>query len=76
MYPPVESRRLVLRSMGVPVLEALLAGDRVAAAGLLECVIPGDLPLESLPLARWLDQLRRDASVQPWLVRAMIDRTS
>ena len=61
---------------GAPVLEALLAGDRGVAARLLECGIPGDLPLESMPLARRLDQLRRDSSVQPWLLRAMVDRVS
>jgi [ribosomal protein S5]-alanine N-acetyltransferase len=76
MCLPVESRRLVLRSMGAPILEALLAGQRSAAARLLECDIPGDLPLESMPLARRLDQLRRDSSVQPWLLRAMVDRVS
>jgi hypothetical protein len=62
--------------MGAPVLEALLADERGVAARLLECGIPGDLPLERMPLARRLDQLRRDASVQPWLLRAMIDRVS
>ena len=76
MCLPVESRRLVLRSMGAPVLEALLADERGIAARLLQCGIPGDLPLERMPLARRLDQLRRDASVQPWLLRAMIDRVS
>jgi hypothetical protein len=50
--------------MGAPVLEALLADERGIAARLLECGIPGDLPLERMPLARRLDQLRRDASVQ------------
>jgi RimJ/RimL family protein N-acetyltransferase len=62
--------------MGAPVLEALLADERGVAARLLECGIPSDLPLERMPLARRLDQLRRDASVQPWLLRAMIDRVS
>lgn len=62
--------------MGAPVLEAMLAGDRSGAARLLGCDIPDDLPLESFPLARRLDQLRRDASVQPWLLRAMVDRAS
>ena len=62
--------------MGAPVLEALLVGERVVAARLLGCGIPDDLPLESMPLARRLDQLRRDPSVQPWLLRAMVDRVS
>jgi RimJ/RimL family protein N-acetyltransferase len=62
--------------MDAPVLEALLAGDRVAAARLLECGIPFDIPLEGMPLARRLDQLRLDSSVLPWLLRAMVDRDS
>ncbi len=76
MCLPVESHRLVLRSMGAPVLEALLAGERLVADRLLECTIPCDLPLGSMPLAMRLDQLRRDPSVQPWLLRAMVDRVS
>jgi RimJ/RimL family protein N-acetyltransferase len=62
--------------MGPPVLEALLAEDRGVAARLLECSIPSDLPLDSMPLAMRLEQIRRDPAVQPWLVRAMIDRAS
>src|SRR5215212_324580 len=76
MSLPVESRRLELRCMGAPVLQALLAGERDVAARLLECDIPDDLPLDHMPLARRLDQLRRDSSVQPWLLRAMVDRVS
>jgi ribosomal-protein-alanine N-acetyltransferase len=76
MCQHIESRRLILRSMGAPVLEALLAEDRAVAARLLECRIPGDLPLDSMPLEMRLDQIRRDAAVQPWLLRGMIDRAS
>src|SRR5262245_41585576 len=67
-------RRLSLRSISVAVLEALLAGDRGAAMRLLECEIPGDLPLDGMPLALRLDQIRRDPSVQPWLLPAMVER--
>lgn len=76
MCGPIESKRLSLRSIGVAVLEALLAGDTITAMRLLECDIPCDLPLNKMPLAVRLDQLRRDASVQPWLLRAMVDRDS
>jgi RimJ/RimL family protein N-acetyltransferase len=76
MVEPIQSRRLLLRSMSLPVLEALLAGNRAVAEHLLECRIPGDLPLARMPLSMRLDQIRRDASVEPWLLRAMIDRAS
>jgi ribosomal-protein-alanine N-acetyltransferase len=76
MGEPLESRRLLLRPMGAPVLEALLAGDRAAAARLLESNIPADMSPDDFPLASRLDQLRRDSSVEPWLLRAMIQRTS
>ena len=62
--------------MGVPVLEALLANDRITAARLLGCHIPSDLSFERIPAARRLLQLRADPNVQPWLLRAMVDRTS
>lgn len=72
----VKSRRLELRSMGASVLVALLAGERARAARILDCEIPADLPLQDMPLAMRFDQLRRDPSVQPWLLRAMVDRSS
>jgi ribosomal-protein-alanine N-acetyltransferase len=62
--------------MGVPVLEALLVGDLVTAGHLLECNIPADMSPHDFPLASRLDQLRRDSSVEPWLLRAMIERLS
>ena len=76
MGAPIESRRLVLKPMGVPVLEALLVGDLVNASRLLECNIPADMSPHDFPLASRLDQLRRDSSVEPWLLRAMVERTS
>jgi ribosomal-protein-alanine N-acetyltransferase len=62
--------------MGPPVLEALLADDRIAAARLLACHIPLDLSLKNMPLARRLRQLRADPAEAPWLLRAMVDRAS
>jgi len=76
MEQSIESSRLSLVSMGVPVLEAIISDDRVAAARLLGCHIPLDLPLKSVPAARRLVQIREDSTVQPWLVRAMVDRAS
>jgi RimJ/RimL family protein N-acetyltransferase len=62
--------------MSVPVLEALLAGDTITAMRLLECDIPSDVPLNAIPLAVRLNDLRLDPSLQPWLLRAMVDRPS
>ena len=62
--------------MSAPVLEAMLANDRITAAHLLGCHIPPDLSFERIPAARRLLQLRADPNVQPWLLRAMIDRAS
>ena len=76
MEQSIESLRLSLVSMGVSVLEAMLADDRIAAARLLGYDIPSDLPLKNIPAARRLLQIREDPAVQPWLVRAMIDRAS
>jgi [ribosomal protein S5]-alanine N-acetyltransferase len=76
MEQSIESSRLSLVSMGVPVLEAMLADDLVATARLLRCRIPPDLLLTHIPAARRLRQMYEDPTVQPWLLRAMIDRTS
>ena len=62
--------------MDVPVLEAIIANDRITTARLLGCHIPPDLSFEHIPSARRLRQLRADPHVQPWLLRAMIDRAS
>src|SRR5579871_5582425 len=76
MVESIQSSRLSLVSMDVPMLEVLLAGDCDTAARLLECSIPdGSLPKKSLLLRR-LKQLCEDEGVRPWLLRAMIDRTS
>ena len=76
MIPSIESRRLSLRSMSVRVLETLLADDRAGAGHVLECNILDDLPLDEMPLARRLEQIRRDPSEQPWLLRAIVERVS
>jgi len=73
-YPPIESARLTLLSLGPAELTTLLSGDRTAASQLLQCEIPADLALEEMPLARRLEQIRADAAVQPWLLRAIVLR--
>jgi len=74
MYPPILSSRLILPSMSLDVMDALQNGDRIGAGRLMECDIPTDVSLDDLPLARRLEQLRVDASEQPWLLRGMVER--
>jgi [ribosomal protein S5]-alanine N-acetyltransferase len=76
MWPAIESNRLTLHSLSIRELEMLLADDRCAVQQLLNCDIPVDYPLNRMPLALRLKQIRTDATVQPWLLRAMIDRES
>jgi RimJ/RimL family protein N-acetyltransferase len=67
----IESRRLTLISMTPAFLEACLAGDLVAAAHLLGLSVPPEW-LQERPLMKIrLDQLRRDPTLQPWLLRAI-----
>ena len=73
-FPPIASSRLLLPSMSLDVMDALQKGDRIGAGRLMECDIPADVSLDQLPLAMRLEQLRDDASVQPWLLRGMVER--
>ena len=72
----IESKRLVMLSLTPLVLETFLAGDLAAAGQVMDCHIPEDYPLNRMPLARRLKQIRADATEQPWLLRAIIDRQS
>jgi len=74
MHSPIVSSRLILPSMGADAMNALLGGDTIGAGRLLACVIPADALLDQMPLAMRLEQLRRDAAAQPWLLRAMVER--
>jgi RimJ/RimL family protein N-acetyltransferase len=72
----IKTSRLLLVSMGAEIMEAFLAEDRLAAARMLGCTIPTDFSLKSMPLAIRLAQLRANPDLEPWLLRAMIDRAS
>ena len=67
----IESERLDLIPMTPAFLEASLAGDQAAAARLLDLTIPQDWFQEQQLMRIRLDQLRRDATLQPWLLRAI-----
>lgn len=62
--------------MSAPFLDALIARDRAAAARLVDYRMPADFPSPgALRLARFRrEQLRRDPSWGPWLLRAIVLR--
>jgi RimJ/RimL family protein N-acetyltransferase len=62
--------------MPVPLLDALIAGDRAAAARLTDYRIPADYPTAAaLKLARYRrEQIANDASWAPWSLRAIVLR--
>jgi [ribosomal protein S5]-alanine N-acetyltransferase len=62
--------------MPIPLLDALIAGDRVALEMLASYRIPGDFPnVGALKLLRYRrDQIANDASWAPWSLRAMVLR--
>jgi RimJ/RimL family protein N-acetyltransferase len=64
--------------MPVPLLDALLAGDRVAAERLADYRIPADYPnAGALKLVRYRrEQIANDASWAPWSLRAIVLRKS
>jgi RimJ/RimL family protein N-acetyltransferase len=63
--------------MSPAVLEALLAGDAGKASELLHARVPEDLLTGQEGFVRLrLEQMQRDPSLQPWLVRAVVLRES
>lgn len=77
MYSAViSSDRLDLVSMTPQFLEASLSGDREEAARLLGLAVPPDWFEETWLMRLRRDDLRRDAALQPWLLRAVGLRTS
>jgi RimJ/RimL family protein N-acetyltransferase len=64
--------------MPVALLDALIAGDRAAAAHLAAYRIPADFPNASaLKLVRYRrDQIANDASWVPWSLRAIVLRAA
>jgi ribosomal-protein-alanine N-acetyltransferase len=75
MVPTVQSRRLDLVSMSPDFLAASLQQRQAEAAQLLGATLPPDWPRGvERRLQRRLDQLARDPTEQPWLLRGMILR--
>ncbi|HKG57649.1 MAG TPA: GNAT family N-acetyltransferase [Candidatus Limnocylindrales bacterium] len=71
--PAIRTERLELVSFSPEVMRAVLDGDLARASQKLGATVPGDLRerLGELFLIR-LDDIDRDASVQPWVARAIV----
>jgi RimJ/RimL family protein N-acetyltransferase len=76
MTAGIQSKRLDLVSMSAEFLEASFSGNVAAAAKLLGTTPPEEwLQAQGWPHIR-LEQLRADPSLQPWLLRAVILRST
>ena len=67
----IECPRLRLVSLGLDVLRLLSDGDTAAAQAMLPFAITQQW-VEVVPAWRRVAQIEADASVQPWLARAMV----
>lgn len=74
MYEPIFSQRLELIPMAPLFLQASLRGDAAAAGAELSIEVPPWWPDVPDVLELRLAQLETDASLQPWLLRAMVLR--
>jgi RimJ/RimL family protein N-acetyltransferase len=74
--PPITTTRLLLVPMTLAFLEASLTPDRALLSTLIEATVPDEWP-DSIDLVRLrIRQLRRDAALEPWLLRAIVERES
>jgi RimJ/RimL family protein N-acetyltransferase len=71
----IRTNRLDLVSMTPEFLEASLRGDREQAERLITAIVPEGLENAGSWARRRLDQLRKDPTLQPWLLRAMVLRS-
>ena len=73
----VETERLALTLMNVDCIEAFLAGDRTAAGRILNATVPTNWPDadDTWLLGLRREQIEADASVAPWLLRALIRKS-
>lgn len=77
MSPPIIlSERLQLIPLSAAFLEVSLAGDLSEAERLLGLPVPSDWLEARSTMRRRLSQLREDPSLEPWLLRAVVERTS
>src|SRR6516164_7198194 len=72
----ISSARLDLVPMSPDFLRASLGNDMAAARSILCASIPADWPASQSTLALRLRQLEEDPTLQPWLFRAMVLRST
>ena len=72
--PSITAPRLELVSLSLAFLEASLAGEREAAAAMLDATIPDDWWDQRSLLEMRIGDLRSDPELRPWLLRAMVRR--
>ena len=72
----MRSERLDLVLMPIPLLDAIIAGDRARARGLADYRIPAEFPdADALKLVRYRrDQIANDDAWAPWSLRAIVLR--
>lgn len=71
----IQTERLDLLPLGVPFLEAFLEGDAAGAARRLGHPLPPEWQPQAW-VSRRLAQLHADPTLEPWLLRAVILRTT
>ncbi len=72
----IRTERLELRPLEPAVLRAVIAGERNLASSLLGAVVPADWPADPGVFELRLAQLEREPSLQQWLVRAVVERST
>jgi RimJ/RimL family protein N-acetyltransferase len=70
------SKRLELMPMDLPLLGALADGDWARAELVADLRVPQGIELKTSAIVRRIHQLEEDASLLPWLMRAMVLRES
>jgi RimJ/RimL family protein N-acetyltransferase len=66
--------RLALVPMTLPFLTASLTGDRATLGRLIDAIVPDEWPDSEDLLRVRIKQLRRDPALEPWLLRAIVER--
>ncbi|MBV9326555.1 MAG: GNAT family N-acetyltransferase [Chloroflexi bacterium] len=75
--PSITSERLELVSMSTEFMRACVEGNLAHAADLIGATLPASWPGAAVrTMRRRLRQLAADPTEQPWLLRAMLTRTS
>lgn len=72
----IVTNRLLLIPMTAPFLETCLAGDAAAAGRQVEATVPPVWLDEASLMRLRLGQLQQDSALEPWLLRAIVERAT